>query len=248
MRRSAFIFVSMICLLVGTISAAIGELLPIPDKLVALMFDDGNKSDLYHVAPILKKYGFGGTLYITEAWMDSGFHMSWEEICQVNDMGLEIANHTSSHPHLPSLTEEEFIAELEIIEDRCAEYGIPKPVTFAYCAGHTTRANIETIRKKGFLFAKSGVAPEFQPADWGRGLHYDPKIDDPLYMPVTLMPGPDYPWLYEDLAWMVENAKDGKIATLSLHGIHIGGPHPWNTIVPQEFDRYMKFLHDQKTM
>ena len=37
------------------------SLLPIPNGLVALTFDDGNKSDFTYVAPLLKQYGFGAS-------------------------------------------------------------------------------------------------------------------------------------------------------------------------------------------
>ena len=36
----------------------------IPDRLIALTFDDGSKSDLYYVAHVLEKYGFGATFFI----------------------------------------------------------------------------------------------------------------------------------------------------------------------------------------
>ena len=42
------------------------SLIPIPNGLVVLTFDDGNKSDFTYVAPLLKQYGFGATFYITE--------------------------------------------------------------------------------------------------------------------------------------------------------------------------------------
>ena len=42
------------------------QLLPIPDNLVVLTFDDGNKSDFANVPKVLKKHGFGATFYVTE--------------------------------------------------------------------------------------------------------------------------------------------------------------------------------------
>ena len=41
-------------------------LLPIPDKLVVLSFDDRAKSWLDFVGPLLKEYGFGATFYERE--------------------------------------------------------------------------------------------------------------------------------------------------------------------------------------
>ena len=42
------------------------KLLPIPDKLVVLTFDDCNKSDRTFVAEVAKEHAFGATFYITE--------------------------------------------------------------------------------------------------------------------------------------------------------------------------------------
>ena len=38
----------------------------LPDRLVALTFDDGPKSQYAFVAPLLKEYGFNATFYVTE--------------------------------------------------------------------------------------------------------------------------------------------------------------------------------------
>ena len=41
---------------------------PIPDKLVVLTFDDSVASHYSVVRPILKRYGFGATFFITEGF------------------------------------------------------------------------------------------------------------------------------------------------------------------------------------
>ncbi|MDC0936443.1 family 78 glycoside hydrolase catalytic domain [Pirellulales bacterium] len=227
-------------------SLTAAQLKPIPDKLVVLTFDDGNVSDIKFAAPLLKEYGFGATFYLSEAWMDGGKDfVTWEQARELHDLGFEIGNHTSSHPWVTGLTRPELVKELEIIEQRCEEHGIPKPVTFANPAAHTNRHVIDTVRDLGYLFARRGTAPEFQPSDWGRGAHYDPRIDDPMLIPSTLIPGPDYVWNFPDLAWAVENATDGKIAVLTFHSVRTEAIHPWNTTAPDDFVRYMKYLHDQ---
>ena len=42
------------------------ELQPIPDRLIVLTFDDRAKSQRTVAAPIVQRYGFGGTFYSTE--------------------------------------------------------------------------------------------------------------------------------------------------------------------------------------
>ena len=91
------------------------SLLPIPNGLVVLTFDDGNKSDFTYVAPLLKQYGFGATFYITEGLnflTNKQHYLTWEEVHQLHQSGFEIGNHTRHHTHVNSQTQEEFLADL----------------------------------------------------------------------------------------------------------------------------------------
>lgn len=47
---------------------AASRLEPVPDKLVVLTFDDSKASHYTVVRPLLKKYGFGATFFITEGF------------------------------------------------------------------------------------------------------------------------------------------------------------------------------------
>src|SRR5215472_391407 len=59
---------------------------PIPDKLVVLTFDDSSKSHFTVARPLLKKYGFGATFFITEGFdfpSNKRDYMTWEEIAKL---------------------------------------------------------------------------------------------------------------------------------------------------------------------
>ena len=56
-------------------------LLPIPDRLVVLTFDDGNKSDFAYVAPLLQEYGFGASFYVTEGL---GYHNDVDKLSRLS--------------------------------------------------------------------------------------------------------------------------------------------------------------------
>jgi len=219
-------------------------LLPIPDKLVVLTFDDGNKSDFTFVAPLLKRYGFGATFYITDRFRfdNKTAFLTWEEIKALSDIGFEIGNHTRSHPNMATLSREQIAAEVAHIETRCKEQGIPAPATFCYPGYHYSPEVLKVLGEKGYLFARRGVAPEFPYSDSGnRGPAYDPLADDPLLVPTTGASGPAWSW--EDFRWAIEQAKDGKICVLTFHGVP-ATLHPWVSTKPDDFARYMKHLHD----
>ena len=222
------------------------QLLSIPDKLVVLTFDDGNKSDFANVPKVLKKLGFGATFYVTEGL---GFlknpqnYLSWEQIRQLHEMGYEIGNHTQHHRNVSHLKSEELAASLAHIDKRCAENKITKPVTFCYPGFHNNHASVKVLEKHGFLFARRGVGPEYKdPGKGARGPAYDPKVDDPLLVPTTGYAGPD--WKMKDLKWAIDQAKDGKITVLCFHGIP-AIEHPWVSTDLEDFEKYMQYLKDE---
>ena len=222
------------------------QLLPIPDNLVVLTFDDGNKSDFANVPKVLKKHGFGATFYVTEGL---GFlknpqnYLSWEQIRQLHEMGYEIGNHTQHHRNVSDLKSEELAASLAHIDKRCAENKITKPVTFCYPGFHNNHASVKVLEKHGFLFARRGVGPEYKdPGKGARGPAYDPKVDDPLLVPTTGYAGPD--WKMKDLKWAIDQAEDGKITVLCFHGIP-AIEHPWVSTDLKDFEKYMQYLKDE---
>ncbi len=221
-------------------------LLAIPDRLVVLNLDDGTKSDISHVAPVLRRYGFCASFYVTDILREvkQDAVMTWDEIRELSEEGFEIGNHTKNHPNVTQLSKQQILYEIEGIELRCRENGIPVPTTFVYPGFHCNLQSAEVLLDKGYLFARRGVDPEFPYAGLGgRGPAYDPKIHHPLFLPTTGYAGPD--WHLEDLIWAVDQATDGKIAILCFHGV----PYlraPWVSVEPQVFDQYMAYLHDRQ--
>lgn len=221
---------------------------PIPDGLVVLTFDDGNKSDVAFVAPKLRAYGFGASFYITEglgfkADGEKEHYVSWDDVRRLHQLGFEVGNHTGSHPDMTKLSADEIHADLAVIERRCAEHGIPKPTTFVFPGWRHSLAVVQALQERGYSFARRGVSPEHPDGGRGaRGLAYDPAEDHPLLIPTTGYAGPE--WDFEDLVWAVDQARDGKIAVLTFHGVP-ALEHPWVHTAPEDFLRYMDYLQAQ---
>lgn len=247
-QRFTVIVVVMILLILEMTSATPGNLEPIPDKLIVLTFDDRSRTWITFVAPLLKEYGFGATFFVTEFerfgyYGNEKFWITWEEIRRLHEMGFEIGNHTRTHPNITKLSREKIIAELEQIEQACREHGIPKPTTFCYPGYNHARNAVDVLMEKGFLFARRGVEPEFERSDRGDlGPAYDPAEDHPLLIPTTWSSGPNWTSV-EDIVWGVEQARDGKIAVLTFHGVPDYYSHC--STEPALFEKYMKYLHDE---
>jgi peptidoglycan/xylan/chitin deacetylase (PgdA/CDA1 family) len=217
------------------------DLQPIPDKLVVLTFDDSSKSHFTVARPLLLKYRFNATFFITEGWdfaTNKKDYMTWEEIRQLDRDGFEIGNHTRDHLAITDTTEKQLSEQLKAIEQRCAENGIPKPVSFAWPGNARTPKAFETLRVHGIMFARRGGEPEFPYKD-GEGVPYEPGRDHPYLLPSAGDARPH--WELANFIRAVEQAKNGKIAILQFHGVP-DTAHDWVSSSSDRFEGYLRFL------
>ncbi len=82
------------------------------DKAVGLTFDDGHESHYRLVIPLLKKYGFRGTFFITTGRLGNPGYLTPHQVKEMSECGMEIGSHGVSHRPLSSLSRDELHAEL----------------------------------------------------------------------------------------------------------------------------------------
>ncbi len=214
---------------------------PIPEKLVVLTFDDSAKSHFTVVRPILQRYGFGATFFITEGFDfkdNKKDYMTWDEIAQLHKDGFEIGNHTRDHLGINDKNVDKLAEQLDGINKRCQENGIPKPVSFAWPGNSLSKAALDKLGDEGILFARRGGAPEY-PYDHGRGFAYEPNLDHPLLLPSAGDARPN--WELSDFVRAVQQAKFGRIAVLQFHGAP-DTAHSWVNTPQERFELYMNYL------
>lgn len=203
----------------------------IPKKIAVLTFDDAVKSHYTIVAPLLKKYEFGATFFICEypgVFSNKKYSMTWEQISELNKMGFEIGNHTRNHKHVTCMKRpREFVDQLEYIEDKCAAYNIPKPVSFAYPAYHTSAMAFDVLKKKGYKFARVGGS-EFLISD---------SVHNVLAIP-SFSTSRDSE---KDIKKALSKVKRGKIIVFTIHGVP-DLAHPNVSTSPELFEKFLKIL------
>jgi len=201
----------------------------IPDKLVVLTFDDAPASHYSVVSPLLKEYGFGATFFVCEfppIYKDSTLYMNWRQIQALDQMGFEVANHTHTHANVSKLSQTQFNAELEYIEDKCDSLGIARPLNFAY-PGYGLNANaLAYLQKKEYHFARAGGSRA-----------YDPLTDHPYLIPSWATNADNK----SEILSALEEAQNGKIVVLTLHGVP-DIEHPWVNTPPELFKEYLEYL------
>ncbi|KAB2832538.1 MAG: polysaccharide deacetylase family protein, partial [Candidatus Dadabacteria bacterium] len=120
---------------------------PLPEKSFVLTFDDGYESVYSEAFPVLRKYGMTATVFLAVGDTENreasdrltplgGRRMlSWGEIREMKDAGIDFGAHTVTHPDLTAIdtaaVEREITGSKEIIENNLGE-----PVlSFAYPYG-----------------------------------------------------------------------------------------------------------------
>ncbi len=101
---------------------------PLPPKPVLLTFDDGYADNLTYALPLLKEYQMKATVFPISGWVGKenkweDFHkaltttMSWDELKQWHNAGLQIGSHTVNHPFLSRLTGDSLKDEIRCSKD-----------------------------------------------------------------------------------------------------------------------------------
>jgi peptidoglycan/xylan/chitin deacetylase (PgdA/CDA1 family) len=205
---------------------------PVPDKLVVLTFDDAVKSHYTTVAPLLKRYGFGATFFVTEfqepPFSDTTLYMTWPEIGELARMGFEVGNHTWKHTHVDRMDRAHFVEELRYVEEKLRSLGAPLPVSFAYPAYATSPDAPNVLHEQGYKLARIGGARA-----------YDPRRDDPMLIPSFTTGEKNR----DEILRAFSLARDGKIVVLTIHGVP-DAAHPWVTTPVALFEEYLRWLAD----
>lgn len=74
----------------------------LPDKAVAITFDDGYSSIYDTAFPMLKEYDFPFTLFLSTGPINNKQrgYMDWDQVKEMSDAGVIIANHLVEHPYM----------------------------------------------------------------------------------------------------------------------------------------------------
>jgi peptidoglycan/xylan/chitin deacetylase (PgdA/CDA1 family) len=135
----------------------------LPDRAVVLTFDDGFVDFYSRAMPMLDRYGFTATVFVTTGWVQDagplcagrrpGRMLSWSQIAEAAHAGIEVGAHSRQHPQLDQLAgnllREELYASKAQLEDRL---GFPVP-GLAYPFGYSNARVRQAARDTGHGYA-----------------------------------------------------------------------------------------------
>lgn len=81
-------------------------------KGIVITFDDGNYSDYSIALPILNKYGFVATFFVTVNWITTKNYLDWSHIKEMIAYGMSIQSHSLTHSYLTDLSKGDLFRDL----------------------------------------------------------------------------------------------------------------------------------------
>lgn len=128
----------------------------LPEKAVAITMDDAYLSIYTEAWPRLKEAGFPFTVFTSTEAVDratSGAYkryMTWDQIRELKDAGVEIGHHSHTHRHMPAASAETNKQEMAEATARFEkELGLA-PTLFAYPYGEAGAAVASVVKDAGF--------------------------------------------------------------------------------------------------
>jgi peptidoglycan/xylan/chitin deacetylase (PgdA/CDA1 family) len=137
-----------------------GGVQAMPEKPVVITFDDGYADFHRHALGVLDEFGFAATLFVTTGWLaDAGADaagrplermLSWHQLHEAVEHGVEIGGHSHSHPELDQLTDgrlrDELTRNKELLENRLGRV----ITTMAYPYGYSSARVRRAVRAAGY--------------------------------------------------------------------------------------------------
>ena len=117
---------------------------------IVITFDDGCETDLSVAAPILHKFNFGATFYITVGFLGRPGHLASDQLRELSDAGFEIGCHSMTHPYLSDLDDLQLHREIVEAKSRLQEMTGRSVYHFSCPGGRWSPAVSAIARRAGY--------------------------------------------------------------------------------------------------
>jgi peptidoglycan/xylan/chitin deacetylase (PgdA/CDA1 family) len=160
----------------------------LPDRPIMFDFDHPEGTTGRVIAPIMRRYGYTGNLFINTSRMqkvDNPYYLKWDEIGRLMEAGWHIGAHTHHHYRLDYLAKKDpsgglIREELETCDAMLRTHLGVVAKDFAYTTTTWSRLAEDEVKKR-YRFGRL----------WIIGAHYHTEAGEVRYADLVGVPGPD---------------------------------------------------------
>ena len=128
----------------------------LPAKPVILTFDDGYEDNYTTLLPMLEERGMKGTVYMITNSIGRKGYLSWNQLREMQERGIEIGSHTANHQPLTTLDREKQAEEMKLSKLLMEWNGLKTIFTFSYPNGAYDEEMPAMLKENEYLTAVTG--------------------------------------------------------------------------------------------
>ena len=143
---------------------------PLPERPVALTFDDGNASDHAEALPALVRRGLKAAFFVSPALVGEKGYLAWSQLRELADAGMTVGAHGLDHTPLSTLGDDDVRRQLRecrrLMQDRLGR----RPDYLSLPGGAGGSRVVAMALQEGFRLVADSVPRRSYPARRGGAL------------------------------------------------------------------------------
>ena len=126
---------------------------PLPERSIAITFDDGRESDFSIARPILKRHGCVATFFVNPGTLGQAGYLRYQELRQMSAEEMEIGSHGFDHLFLTQLDEKGLRHQIAGSKERLEQLLQKEILFFSVPRGRYTPHILEIVKETGYRAA-----------------------------------------------------------------------------------------------
>ena len=130
----------------------------LPKKPIVLTFDDGYDDNYTNLLPLLEERGMRGTVYMVTNDIGRPGYLTWDQLRDMQNRGIELGSHTANHQPLTELSGQMRQDELKLSKLLMEWNGLKTIYAFSYPNGAYDDELPKLLKENEYLTAVTGEA------------------------------------------------------------------------------------------
>jgi len=125
----------------------------VPRNWVVITFDDGYENNYTRAFPVLKKYGYPATMFVSSDFLNTKDFMNFDQLREMIESGIDIGSHTRFHRYVGGVPQQLQYDEI-VNSKKILETNLKRPINyFSYPLGGFDEQAKRIVKEAGYKAA-----------------------------------------------------------------------------------------------